>query len=232
MILSTAIRAWLFDFDGTLVEPSIDFDAMRRAVLEIVARYGLDPEPLARMYTLELIERVEAQLIRRGDGLARAFVREAEEAIGAIEIEAARNVSAYEGAPDMLLRLMALGYRVGIVTRNCRAAVEQVMARNDLRCDVLLTRDDVAQVKPDPRHLLAALAALDVLPQQAAMCGDHPMDIAAGRAIGATLTVGVLRPGVAPDYFAEAQPDLVLARVVDLLDYLPDSLSDQQKNAP
>ena len=221
MIFSTEIRAWLFDFDGTLVEPSIDFDAMRRAVLEVVARYGLDPDPLARMYTLELIGLVEADLAQKGDGQTRAFVREAEEAIVAIEVEAARNVSAYQGAPDMLRRLMALGYRVGIVTRNCRAAVEQVVARNDIRCDVLLTRDDVAQVKPDPRHLLAALAALDVPPQQAAMCGDHPMDIAAGRAIGAALTVGVLRSGVAPDYFAEAQPDLVLSRVVDLLDHLP-----------
>lgn len=226
------IRAWLFDFDGTLVEPSIDFDQMRRAVLDVVARYGLDPEPFARMHTLEAVARVEAELERRGDGLARAFVREADEAIVMIEVEAARHVSAYEGAPAMLRQLMAMGYRVGIVTRNCRAAVEQVAARNDIRCDILLTRDDVAHVKPDPRHLLAALDALGVLAQHAAMCGDHPMDIAAGRNIGASLTVGVLRPGVPPEYFAEAHPDLVLSRVVELLDHLPGDQPGCHNKAP
>ena len=119
----------------------------------------------------------------------------------------------------MLSDLGAQGYAVGIVTRNCRLAVERILQRSPLPCRVLLTRDDTRHVKPDPRHLTDALHAMGMDGQRALMCGDHPMDIAAGRSIGA-VTVGVLRPGVAPAYMAEARPDLVLERVTDLPRYL------------
>jgi len=118
--------------------------------------------------------------------------------------------------PEMLNLLSAQGYKLGIVTRNCRAAVEQVMRCIPMRYDVLLTRDDVSHVKPDPRHLSEALELLGVSGTSSVMCGDHPMDITAGRRVGAR-TVGVLRPGVEPGYFDTARPDVVLSSVTDLL---------------
>jgi phosphoglycolate phosphatase len=108
---------------------------------------------------------------------------------------------------------------VGIVTRNCRLAVEQILARTPLWHDVLLTRDDVPHVKPDPRHLQTALDRLGVAGVQAVMCGDHPMDVLAGKRVGAR-TVGVLQAGVDASYFAEVPPDLVVLGVPEVLAYL------------
>jgi phosphoglycolate phosphatase len=217
------IRALLFDFDGTLVEPSIDFVQMRRAVMEIVQAHGIDDDAqqrlgLARMHLLEIIAYVQERLTASGM-LPEPFTHQAHEAILAIEIEAAHGVSAYPGVPDLLDELAHRGLGVAIVTRNCRPAVEAILRRIPMHHDVLLTRDDVEHVKPDPRHLLAALSHLGVPGEHAAMCGDHPMDITAGKAIGAR-TVGVLQPGVGPEHFAAVAPDLILPCVTGLLDHL------------
>jgi phosphoglycolate phosphatase len=217
------IQALLFDFDGTLVEPSIDFVQMRRAVMDVVRTHGIDDEAqerlgLTRMHLLEIIVYVQEWLAASGTP-PESFVRQAHEAILAIEIEAASRVSAYPGVPELLDELTCRGLGVAIVTRNCRPAVEAILRRIPMHHDVLLTRDDVEHVKPDPRHLLAALDHLGVAGERSAMCGDHPMDITAGKAIGAK-TIGVLQPGVDPGHFAAVAPDMILHRVTDLLDHL------------
>ena len=212
-------RVLLFDLDGTLIQQRIDFGRMRAEVLAIAARYGLPSEALAGLYVLELIDRAQAALMARGGGRAEAFVREAQGAIQEIEIQAADTAAAFGGVPAMLGDLRQAGYAIGIVTRNCRAAVERVLARQSLPHDVLLTRDDVAHVKPDPRHLHEALAALGATGDQTIMCGDHPMDVLAGKRIGAA-TVGVLPPGGSAGHFDEVRPDLLLHAVTVLPAYL------------
>ena len=210
------IQAILFDFDGTLVEPSIDFDHMREVVLAVVRRYGVDTRSFRFMPVLEIIGQVSLSLHETKPGRDSTFVKEAQAAILRIELEAADNVRAYPGVPEMLDDLATRGYKVGIVTRNCRAAVERVMRRIPMYHDVLLTRDDVSYVKPDSRHLSAALGLLGVSGASSVMCGDHPMDIMAGQGVGAR-TVGVLRPGIEPTYFDTVHPDVVLSQVTDLL---------------
>ncbi len=212
-------RAFLFDFDGTLIQQRIDFGLMRRAVMEVLGQHGADTAPLAGMHILEAVERATAQIAPADPARARAAAEASHRAITAIELEAAETATAFPGVPELLQHLRASGWGVAIVTRNCRVAVERVLARTPLPHDVLLTRDDVLHVKPDPRHLLAALERLGVAPEEAVMCGDHPMDVLAGKRIGAR-TVGVLPDGAGADYFAQARPDLVIARVTDLRAYL------------
>lgn len=214
------VRAFLFDFDGTLVRPSIAFALMHESVRAVAHRFGMEGEPYGRIHTLELIERVGEELGCQDPNEASAFLEAAHRVVTDIEVEAADRVEAYPGVSEMLQELGARGFGVGIVTRNCRAAVEHILPRIPLHHDVFLTRDDVSYVKPDPRHLLAALEVLSTSPQQTVMCGDHPMDVVAGRRVGAH-TVGVLRPGMKPEYFFDVRPDLVLPRVTDLLAYVP-----------
>ena len=145
--------------------------------------------------------------------------QEAKAAIVAIEMEAADQAQVYPEVPELLHRLRERGIKVAIVTRNCRAAVERILAENPLVYDALLTRDEVTAVKPDPGHLLQALRLLGVEPQRTLMIGDHPMDVQVGRAVGAR-TVAVLTGAGSPERFSEVQPDLVLTQVGDLGEYL------------
>ena len=97
--------------------------------------------------------------------------------------------------------------------------MQAVLDRYHLHHDVLLTRDDVAKVKPDKAHLLTALGMLGVMPREALMVGDHRTDIECGRAAGA-YTCGVLTDKTTRGELEEAGADLVVVSVAALVDIL------------
>jgi len=209
------LQAVLFDFDGTLVHQVIDFETMRRRLRTLAAEDGVDLADYGHLYILEFIAQVSRDLALRDGALAAEFRQQAEAAVIEEEVEAARKAQVYAGVPRLLRTLRDRGIRVGIVTRNCRLCVEEVMARTPLSHDLLLTRDDVPRVKPDPEHLLTALRMLRADPGRALMVGDHPMDVEAGRAVGAW-TIGILNDGRPVDFFEAARPDAVLRSAVEI----------------
>lgn len=209
----TAIRAIIFDFDGTLAETNIDFALMRRRVLEVAERWGLTDRLNPRRYILEIVDDAAALLTPED---AARFRAEAAEAMAQVELLFTSTAEPYPGVPETLTHLRACGRRVGIITRNCRVGVASVIDRHPLAHEVLLTRDDVQRVKPDPEHLHRALVALDVRPCETLMVGDHVTDIETGRAAGA-FTAGVLTAGTTREQFEEIGADLVLDSVADLV---------------
>ena len=209
----------LFDLDGTLIEPMIDFAELNSRVIETCTEAGVDASRWASEPALEIIAQAVAELEQVDADRARNLAINADRAIIEIELEAAARVQPYLGVQRMLQALVDRGYRIGIVTRNCRAAVNRVLERWPMPYQVLLTRDDVGHVKPDPRHLSAALEALDASGARVLMVGDHPMDIAAGRSIGA-ITALVRTVHVSEERIRQAAPDLVLDQIVDLMEHL------------
>lgn len=206
------LRTVLFDLDGTLVHTRIDFPGMKRRILGLVARYGLDPAPLAERDILTIIRLAAPRLPAR-------FAEEAEAALVEIEVAACEGACLAEGAEEILHWLPRAGLRVGIVTRNSPAAVARVLREFPLPHEVLLTRADTPRVKPDPLHLELALQRLDTPPARALMVGDHVMDVEGGKAAGMR-TLGLLTPERPPDFFTPAAPDGVIRSLLELRQWI------------
>jgi phosphoglycolate phosphatase len=212
--------AMVFDFDGTLAVLNLDFGDMRQRVLALAAGRGLAPDTLRDMYILEMIDYATALLRCQLGNHAEAFYHDAHQVLQDIEVEAAQSSRLLPGVPELLETLRQRRIGVGIVTRNCTAAVRVIFPHLDSYCQAFLARDHVTQVKPHPGHLQAALARLGSTPARTIMVGDGVLDIQAGKALG-MFSIGVLSGETTRASLVAQGADLVLASAADLLPYLP-----------
>jgi phosphoglycolate phosphatase len=215
MISFRHIKAIVFDFDGTLAVLNIDFSSMREKIFDLIRRYGVGEELLREKYLLEIIEEVYRILWEKDHSIAERFYQQAHEILHQIELEAAERGRLIPGIGTMLKVLREKGKRVGIVTRNCEDAVRKVFPAIDQFCDVFISRNSIKKVKPHPDHLTSAMRMLDVSGEEAAMVGDHTIDIQAGKKVGMK-TIGVLTGRTKREDFQKAGADHILKEASEI----------------
>ena len=212
-------EAILFDYDGTLAILNLDFAAMRRHLHLFTVAQGISPQELHGLDILEMLEWATGWLRQHAPEQADRYARDAEQLIQNMEIEAARSSGLLPGVPELLAALRQEQIGIGIVTRNCDAAVRVTFPHIDTYCQAFVPRNRVTQVKPHPAHLQAALDCLGTTPERAIMIGDGAMDIQAGKALG-MFSIGVLSGSTPRAKLLAHGADLVLASVADLLQYI------------
>ena len=153
-------KAVLFDMDGTLTEPMLDFPRIK-------AEMGIGNRPI-----LEALAELDGAA--RGSAMAVLCRHEA---------HAAANSSLNPGCRELLHWLSDRRVRTALITRNSRQSAQMVVARHGLLIDVLVTRED-GPFKPDPRPLHLACSKLAVNPTSVWMVGDGQYDVEAGTAAG------------------------------------------------
>jgi phosphoglycolate phosphatase len=210
------VAAVVFDFDGTLAELNIDFPALYVKVFELADRFGVDRTKVSEPYLIELIDQMTAQL---ADGAAAEFYAGANRLVVDEEVASAGRASLFAGTRDLLDRLRTRGIKVGLVTRNCEAAVRTVFPDVEDHVDCFLPRERAGRVKPHPEHLARTLACLGTEPAVAAMVGDHPIDVESAKAAG-MVPVGVTTGKITAGELTAAGAALVLASAEELLGYL------------
>jgi len=157
-IVAMLPSALLFDMDGTLTRPMLDFPAIKEEM-------GIGNRPiLEAMAEMEPTRRRQAQdiLLRHED-------------------RAAAESDLNPGCMELMQWVQQRRISVALITRNSRRSVDVVLERHGLKIDVLITRDD-GMFKPDPRPLLVACQRLGVQTDQAWMIGDGRYDVEAGLA--------------------------------------------------
>jgi len=210
------LDAIIFDFDGTLADVPLDFALMKTKIAALGEVFlGERPTPgdtPALEWLAELVERVMA--VDEAEG--KEFRTRGRLVIAAMELDAARTGRLFEFTRPALTLLRRRGVATGIITRNISAAVRTVFPDVDTLIDVLIPREEAAQVKPHPAHLLDALGRLGARPERSLMVGDHPMDVQTGLNAG-TLTAGVTSGRMKADAFAPLKPTYVVPDVGELL---------------
>ncbi|HEX4123931.1 MAG TPA: HAD family hydrolase [Tepidisphaeraceae bacterium] len=158
--LLTLPHAILFDMDGTITEPMLDFPRIK-------AEMGIGPGPI-----LESLAALP--------GEARAV---AEAVLLRHEADAAERSRLNPGCRELLAWLSGRRIKTALITRNSRLSVSQVIGRHGLEFSVLISRED-APPKPDRAPLLLACRMLGVCQDQSWMIGDSGHDIEAASAAG------------------------------------------------
>lgn len=232
------MKAVLFDFDGTLVTLEIDFPLMRKRVNETIVAFGVPMHILTAPFSWERIEQAANWLARFDLERARELERKAKAVITDMEDEAAKVAAPPPDVQPTLQALKAEGFKLALVTRNSMKAVQTVLKRHPLPFDVIITRDHVRMLKPNPEHLLFALQQLGINksldnPQHSArrtphtalsfwhcaFVGDHPADVQAALSAG-LVPIGIARNDEMERALKSAGAFIVVRRISELVHWL------------
>ena len=210
--------AFIFDFDGTLV-PCLDLRAMKQQVLDFtIQETGIERSAIAHMMMVEFIDHTQAWLAKSGSP-EHPYYEKAHKLVRKIELDAAAGTSLFSGTLELLNSMKSLGYKIGIVTRNCEQALRLMSPTIDTFCDALVTRDQAEYLKPDPRHLQQCLDQLNVSPTDSLMVGDGIVDIHLAQALKVD-SLGVLGGHNSESELMAANPTWLIEHVNELEAYI------------
>lgn len=154
------IQGVIFDMDGTLVEPAIDFAAMREAI------GVLDGDILHTINSWDDTRRLEAERL-----------------IAQFEADAADKMVLMPGAVDVLNRLTQRAHRLALLTRNTATTIARMIEYTGDLFEPCLDRSFLPP-KPDPAALHHILDQWSLAPQHVVMVGDTAHDLDAATAAG------------------------------------------------
>lgn len=168
-------RAVIFDLDGTLTLPTLDFDRIRKQI-------GISEGPvLEALEQMHPAKRIAAQAV-----------------LAEHERRAAEQATLQPAAAETVADLRARRFAVGILTRNARKWTELILNKFSLEVDAVRCREDPG-LKPAPDGVLELCRQFSVAPDSCGVVGDYLFDIEAGRRAGAK-TVLMLGHRQPPDY--------------------------------
>lgn len=227
--MRATLAAVVFDLDGTLVDTAAD---LHLVLQEVLASEGLETPALPAVRSMVgdgakvLVERALAATGRDAEPAlvdwlhSRFRARYAE--------EPCRASALYPGAVAVLQRLAMSGLRLGLCTNKPQQATLGLLAALGIgRYFAAVVGGDLLPArKPDPAHLAAVLAALDVPPAAALMVGDSRNDVLTARGLDMACVL------VSFGYSTVAARELGADAVIDRLTDLPDVLAGLTGSRP
>jgi HAD superfamily hydrolase (TIGR01509 family) len=214
-----AMRAFIFDLDGTLVDTVYAHVVAWQLALDeagifvdgwrIHRRIGMSGGLFTRALAREIgrpLSDVEQEILPRRHG--------------EIYLELVPKRRPLPGARDLLRALHDGGVPFGIATSGVHPEIDASLDALDVPADVIVVgRDDVLRAKPEPDLFLACQQRMGVRLADCYVVGDAVWDLLAARRAG-MLSVGLLSGGYGADELTQAGAFRVYRDAQDLLDSL------------
>lgn len=177
----------LFDLDGTIL------DTNELIIISFIeALKGYVPDDFNRDHIIPSMGAPLVDQMKRFSGLED--VKHLIDAYREVNLRLHDEyVTLFNGVEEVLQRLKAAGFKLGVVTTKMRLTTDRGLAFTNIAqyMDVVITIDDVAHAKPHAEPIQKALAGLDGIdPAQTLMVGDSIVDIQSGLNAGVD-TIGV-----------------------------------------
>jgi len=155
------IKLVIFDLDGTITQPHLDFNRIREEL-----GIGSDRSILDYIGSLDEKDKARASAV-----------------LDAHEKDAAYNSKLTPGARELFAYLKENNIRTAIITRNARENVHIVLDKHGLSVDEIVTRGD-GPVKPSPEGVFALCKKFSITPEEVLFVGDYLFDIQTGKNAG------------------------------------------------
>jgi HAD superfamily hydrolase (TIGR01509 family) len=207
-----AVRAVIFDLDGTLIDSNWVHLQSWRGALKILGLQARDQEVIDRL-GLRTVD-IAKSLVSSHDEQTVAKLVELKSQL--FENTWRLEVKPRYGALGMLRIMKARGVKSAVASSNKNERISKTVKyfAMDLLLDAIVGSDEVEAGKPDPALVLTAIKKLGVIPKESIYVGDSRYDIEAGRAAGAQ-TALVLQP-VAAQSDLKVEPDYRLRSLYQL----------------
>lgn len=185
------IKAVVFDLDGTLVEFNLDYKTVRAEVLQFLVNQGFPASIFSIKESIfEMLKKSKVYMVNNGKK-EQEFSTIRKHALSIArkhELKAAHGTSLLPGVFEMLRTLKKMNLKLSIFTINSEKSTEYILENFRLKqfFEVIIAREAVLNVKPDPSHLAAALKALNVNADEAIVVGDNIVDMISAKALNAT----------------------------------------------
>lgn len=201
--------------DGTLVKFKLDFNHLKKTTKEKLEEKGIYLE-----FKGSLIETMKSlKPLFNEEREYEEFIENIKNEMVQHELEASEQAEAFSRSKELLDILKSSGKSIGVVTRNNKEASIKTLEVSGLigYMDVIITRDDVEKVKPDPQHVEVAIKYLDKKAEDTVVIGDHKYDIYSGKGAGC-FTIGILSEMHSEELITEA--DLVVSSIDEIISFL------------
>jgi HAD superfamily hydrolase (TIGR01509 family) len=171
----------VFDLDGTLVTAEINFEAMRKAIRDLLITHGFPREVLPMNSTQDLLRSAFAYAGNEGKTpVELSQIRDQVYAVAVeIEWEGAKKAQLVPGAIETLSELKRRQIKTAILTNDNRAVADFLLEKHELLhlVDFVISRDEAPHMKPSTAGLELILTRFEVTPKQAIFVGDSTIDI-------------------------------------------------------
>ena len=189
------LEAVIFDLDGTLASFNLDYKTMRAEVRSYLQRKGVPASVLStRESIFEMLKKAEIYFknTSKSDEVFVEIQKQALAIAEKFELEAASCTSLLPGANETLKALKHMNLKVGLCTINSQKAANYILQRFQIAgfFDVVVPRNMVRYVKPNPEHFESALKMLGTLPESTLIVGDNGVDMQSAKELK-TIAVGI-----------------------------------------
>lgn len=210
----------LFDLDGTLVEYNIKGEEAKKEFISYIKAIGYPVQKIDTSLPLGLIIK---HLSENSKEKAKELLNTANHIYKKYELEAASITKAKESAVETLTVLRERRVNIGVTTNNSKEAVMLSLTRSKLLelIDVIVTRDDVVEIKPSPEMLIKAAHLLNAPLNMCMHVGDSFVDVMAARSSG-MMAVAVVGGVSTIDTLNKYQPHLVITDLRELITLIDD----------
>jgi HAD superfamily hydrolase (TIGR01549 family) len=194
-------RGVIFDMDGTITEPYLDFARIREEV-DVGERDLLD-------HLQDADETERARLF----AILRRF-----------EVAGVENAKLNRGARELLDFLSAQGLPTALLTRNSRQSLDGVCRKLGLQFDISFSREEGPH-KPAPDAIWEIARRWNAKPSELLMVGDYKWDLMCARNAGSPCAI-LTNGDPLPDWAKEA--DYLIHELGELIGILSRSSAGQR----